>query len=172
MSIRYQIWTTECLYSHRGDVPEILVKPLPKKAKRSTSGGRESLKNAFAWAPWWVSTTTTISLQVHYPRESHKTDCSLPNAEAISASTKLSETSIITGLRKHTCYFFRGRGIVWFIHMFFISQYNSLFWVLGEAPAISFTCLFGHQQRIMENYLNKNIASRWHPKGLENLLNQ
>ena len=58
---------------------------------------------------------------------------------------------------------FRGRGIVWFIHMllcFFISQYNSLFWVLREAPAIFFTCLFGHQQRIMENYLNKNIASR------------
>ena len=55
---------------------------------------------------------------------------------------------------------------------FFISQYNSLFWVLVEAPAISLTCFFGHQQRIMENYLNKNIASRWHPKGLEYLLNQ
>lgn len=61
---------------------------------------------------------------------------------------------------ENTPIFFRGRGIVWFIHTFFISQYNSLFWVLGEAPGISFTCLFGHQQRIMENYLNKNIASR------------
>lgn len=52
-----------------------------------------------------------------------------------------------------------GELFVFFI-CFFIPQYNSLFWVLREAPAISFTCLFGHQLRIMENYLNKNIASR------------
>ena len=52
-----------------------------------------------------------------------------------------------------------GELFVFFI-CFFIPQYNSLFWVLREAPAISFTCLFGNQLRIMENYLNKNIASR------------
>lgn len=51
MPWRYKICIAKCLYSFRDDFPENLGKTTTQDCKKSTSGWRGSLQNAFAQAP-------------------------------------------------------------------------------------------------------------------------
>ena len=55
MTWGYQIYIPKCLFSHRDDVPENLVKITPQKCKKSTSDWHALLKSVLAFTPFNVN---------------------------------------------------------------------------------------------------------------------
>ena len=55
MTWGYQLYIPKCLFSHRDDLPENLVKVTPQKCKKSNSGWRALLKSVLALSPFNVN---------------------------------------------------------------------------------------------------------------------